>query len=230
MSASRAVRRLFAGALAALFPADCLLCAGMLPWRQEGSVCLPCWDRIPWTPGYRPAPGRGMALHGVAWAADYEGAARRLIHGFKFEGMDYLGRPLGRAAAARLLPLLGALPPCDLVAPVPLHPFRRLRRGFNQSRILAAAFAAGLGRPLAPGLLRRAVIGRRQVGLGRPERLTALQGAFRVPVRSRASLAGARVLLVDDVMTTGATLAACAGALREAGAGSVLGCVVARTP
>ena len=236
--AARLARRLAGAALAAVFPADCLLCAAPLPWRQEGSVCVPCWERIAWTPGYRPAPPAGDggggpsggALAGVAWAADYAGAPRRLIHGFKFEGMDYLGRPLGRAAAARLLPLLRALPACDLVVPVPLHPLRRLRRGFNQSLILAGAFAAATGSPLAPRLLRRTGAGRRQVGLGRRDRLTALEGCFRTRAGVRAALRGRRVLLVDDVTTTGATLAACARVLGVAGAESVTGCVVARTP
>jgi ComF family protein len=229
-AAGAAARRLAGAALAALFPADCLLCAEALPWRQEGSVCLPCWEGIAWAPGYRPALPDAAPLAAVAWAADYDGAPRRLIHGLKFEGMDYLGPPLGRAAAARLRPLLRALPACDLVVPVPLHPLRRLRRGFNQSLLLAREFAAAAGAPLAPRLLRRAGAGGRQVGLGRSDRLRALQGRFRARAGAAAALRGARVLLVDDVTTTGATLLACARALEDGGAAAVVGCVVARTP
>lgn len=244
---SRAARRLAEGALAALLPADCLLCGTYLPWRQKGSVCLPCWESLRWTPGYRPAPPDG-----VVWAADYEGDVRRLIQAYKFEALDYLGPPLGEAAAAALRPLLGglapggpapghpasgdpapggrhngALPRCDVVVPVPLHFWRQCRRGFNQSLLLAQTLGRELGLPVAAHLLARPRAGRRQVGLGRAERLRALAGCFAAPPgRTR----GLRVLLVDDVMTTGATLQACAGALRRAGAASVLGCVVARTP
>ncbi|MGH9750070.1 MAG: ComF family protein, partial [Candidatus Polarisedimenticolia bacterium] len=121
----------------------------------------------------------------------------------------------------------GALPRCDVVVPVPLHFWRRYRRGFNQSQILAQALARHLGLPVAPRLLARPRAGRRQVGLGRAERLRALAGCFVAPA---GKTRGLRVLLVDDVMTTGATLQACAAALRRAGAASVLGCVVARTP
>jgi ComF family protein len=229
---SRAARRLAEGALAALLPADCLLCGTYLPWRQKGSVCLPCWGGVRWTPGYRPAPPDG-----VVWAADYDGDVRRLIQAYKFEALDYLGPPLGEAAAAALRPLLGgpalggrshgALPRCDVVVPVPLHFWRQCRRGFNQSLLLAQTLGRELGLPVAARLLARPRAGRRQVGLGRAERLRALAGCFAAPPgRTR----GLRVLLVDDVMTTGATLQACAAALRRAGAASVLGCVVARTP
>jgi predicted amidophosphoribosyltransferase len=156
--------------------------------------------------------------------------------------MDYLGRPLAEAAAARLAPLLD-LARADLVAPVPLHWWRRCRRGFNQAHLLADPIARRAGLPLAAGILSRPRAGRRQLGLTRRERLGSLEGCFaagppwpagRLPARRAGRLrgppAGRSVLLVDDVMTTGATLEACARALLRGGAVSVTACVLARTP
>jgi ComF family protein len=222
ISSWRALRRLAEALLASLFPADCSLCARILPWRQKGGVCLPCWDAFPWAPGYR--PGRGP-LRALLWAAEYEGPAGRLVRGLKFEDMDYLASPLGREAAARLAPLIAAMRP-DLVVPVPLHWWRRSRRGYNQAGLLARAIARQAGLPLSTRALARRRAGRRQLGLSRQERLRSLAGCY----AARAPrVRGLTVLLVDDVVTTGATLEACARALLQAGALGVIGCVVART-
>ena len=222
MKAAFAARRLLEALLAATFPADCCLCTRALPWRQEGGVCLACWRKLPWTPGLR--PGRGP-LHAVIWAADYEGAVKRLVRGLKFEDMDYLAGPLGREAAARLAPVLRGLDP-DLVVAVPLHWWRRYRRGFNQAALLAASIARHHGLPIEARLLRRRRAGRRQLGLSRRERLRSLAGCY---AARGARLKGRTVLLVDDVTTTGATLEACARELLRAGAARVVGCVLART-
>lgn len=215
------------------------MCGRWLPWRQRGGVCDPCWIALPWSPGTRRF--RRGPLCAVVWAGDYGGALRGLIHALKFARFDSLGGPLGDAAAARVRPALegaiarGDLPSPDLVVPVPLHWTRRWRRGFNQSHLLARGVGGALGLPLSCRALVRRRRGRRQIGLRRHERLVALKGVFgaglqgRRPSR-RSRIAGRVVLLVDDVMTTGATLEACAAALRHAGARAVLGFVVARTP
>lgn len=216
------MRRLAGALLASIFPADCSLCARILPWRQEGGVCLPCWGAFPWAPGYR--PGRGL-LGALLWAADYEGPAGRLARGLKFEDMDYLAPPLGREAAARLAPLIGSLRP-DLVVPVPLHWWRHSRRGYNQAELLARAIARHAGLPFSTRALARRRAGRRQLGLSRQERLRSLAGCY----TARAPrVRGLTILLVDDVVTTGATLEACARTLLRAGAAGVIGCALART-
>lgn len=226
-------RRVAEFCLAALLPADCLLCGDPLPWRQRGGVCLTCWNRIPWSPGLRP---RADLLRAVLWGADYDGAIRDLINAFKFGRLDYLGAPLGEQLALRIAPLLGtAIPRPDLIVPVPLHWWRSMRRGFNQAHLLAAAIAGVTGYPLRPHLLVRCRAGRRQLGSSRHERLRSLDACFEVPHglprrRPRAEIEGRRILLVDDVLTTGATLLACARILHRAGARSVVGCVLARTP
>jgi len=184
-------------------------------------------------------------LRAVLWAADYDGAIRSLVHGLKFESMDYLGDHLGAAMAARLAPLLlGASPSLapeaapvprpDMIVPVPLHWWRRGRRGYNQALLLAAPLSRATSLPLVPRFLVRRRAGRRQLGLSRRDRLRSLEGCYlarRVAASwpRRVSLAGRTVLLVDDVVTTGATLEACARALLRAGAGAVVACVLART-
>jgi predicted amidophosphoribosyltransferase len=246
---TRAVRRAAAIVLEGLLPADCLLCSGWLPWRQAGGVCPGCWDRLAWAPG-RKRPPRGP-LAAVAWAADFGGDMRRLIHILKFERFDPLGFPLGRAAARHLPPrlLVGppprpaaappphqpapsrpspAIPRPAIVVPVPLHWTRRLRRGYNPAHLLARGVAAELGLPLLTGALARRR-GRHQIGLGRRERLASLAGVFAAPGATARHLRGRTILLVDDVLTTGATVEACAQALHDAGAERVVAFALART-
>jgi ComF family protein len=131
---------------------------------------------------------------------------------------------LARLMAARLPPLEGNW----LVVPVPLHPFRLWRRGFNQSALLAREIARLRGARLrVDGLVRRKrtpVLG----GLGKAARARALAGAIAVRPRRRAEFEGASVILVDDVMTSGATSDACVGALKRAGAEKVVVACFAR--
>jgi len=213
------VKALLGAVLETVLPADCLVCKAILPWRQEGGVCLPCWGRLRWDPLRQPP------AHVVS-ALEYRDEARRLVQALKFEGFDPLGEPLGRAGAERCAALLDALAPVDVVVPVPLHWTRRLRRGFNQAELLARGVASARGLPCAPDLLRRVRRGRRQRGLSRQARRAAFAGVFAAPPQAR----GARVLLVDDVITTGATIAACAAALAAAGAVPAGAFTVARTP
>ena len=142
----------------------------------------------------------------------YEGTLRKLIHLFKYGGIRRLARPLGA--------LLGdALPrdrQFDVVTAVPLHWRRRWQRGFNQSELLGKAIARTRGIP-AVNVLRRRSATRAQAGLSNAQRRENVAGAF----RARRRVNGLRILLVDDVMTTGATAGACARALKQAGARSV---------
>lgn len=151
----------------------------------------------------------------------YEGALRELIHLFKYARMEPLNRPLARFMA-------GALPRdrgFDVVIPMPLHWVRRWRRGFNQSELLAKATARRLGVRMV-NAVRRCRATQTQAGLSDSERRENVAGAFRVT--RRRAVAGRRVLLIDDVMTTGATAGACALALKRAGARSVDLLTVAR--
>jgi ComF family protein len=144
---------------------------------------------------------------------------RSIVHALKYDNRRTLARPLAqlmRRAGTGLL--LSA----DVAVPVPLHPMRQRERGFNQ----AADLAAHVGLPVLPALqrVRRTPT---QTALPADERRTNVRGAFRATRHARR-LAGATVLLVDDVRTTGATLEACAEALKEAGVTNVLALTAAR--
>lgn len=153
-----------------------------------------------------------------------------IVQAFKYGGHQSLAEPLAARLAAH--PHLH-LESVDVVVPVPLHPWRRLGRGFNQ----AERIASRLGPPVLHALARRRHT-RSQTGLAAPQRLLNVEAAFRLatPLRPgqrrdrRARLRDARVLLVDDVLTTGGTLSTCARVLREAGARDVCAAVLARTP
>jgi ComF family protein len=155
---------------------------------------------------------------------------RAIIHGFKYGRHQSLAAPL--AWRLRAHPHL-ALERVDLVVPVPLHPWRRVGRGFNQ----AERVARHLERPLLHALARWHWTAP-QAGLSAAARRRNVRDVVRLAARLtadgarrlRRQIAGARVLLVDDVVTTGATMSACARVLREAGAREVRGAAVARTP
>lgn len=151
----------------------------------------------------------------------YEGALRELIHLFKYGGMRPLAKPLGEMLAS-------AIPrdqSFDCVVPVPLHWRRRLGRGFNQSELLAEAVARRYAVPVVNAARRRKATAV-QAGLSNAGRRQNVAGAFEV--RRRSLVAGRRVLVVDDVMTTGATASACAAALKRAGARQVAVLTLAR--
>lgn len=168
---------------------------------------------------------RLRAISALRSAVVYEGPLERAIHRFKYDGWTALAGPL----AQLLVPEVeAACPhrPSVLAVPVPLHPHRARARGYNQSELLVRQLRArqALGRPRR-GRLVRVRDTPPQVGLDRVQRRANVAGAFewRGP-----GLRGESLLVVDDVTTTGATLEACAAALREAGAGAVAGLTVAR--
>lgn len=185
----------------------CTLC--QRPFRggtvPDGSICAPCLATAP--------------VHdGIAAGTLYNDASRRLVLAFKHGRRIALAPLLARLIAARL-PVGGGE---WLAVPVPLHRFRLWRRGFNQSGLLAQSIAAQTGsRLIVDALVRRKptpILG----GLGRQARARALSGAITVNPARAAHLKGAQVILVDDVLTSGATSEACVRALKRAGAEKVV--------
>ena len=192
--------------MAATLAPSCAACGHPLDAPSQGCVCPICWGAIGRQP---PPPWTGAEIATGAAGGHYEGALRDIIHAYKYEGRRSLAPPLGR-----LMREAGAalLEDADCVVPVPLHPWRRLRRGFNQ----AADLARALDRPVVYALW-RARSTPPQMGLPARARRTNVRGAFMLSPWA-PSIEDLAIVLVDDVRTTGATLNACAKVLRNAGA------------
>jgi ComF family protein len=192
--------------------------------------CAACDTDVPMMRAFCPTCAATLTLpeardprHVAAFV--YGGAIARAISRFKFEPRPDLARPLA-TVLQRAARVFRADPP-DRVIPVPLHPARLIERGYNQSALLAGPVAKDLGARFLPRALVRIRDTERQVGLDRATRRTNVAHGFSV---SRAStVSERRVLLVDDVRTTGSTLAACVSVLLEAGARDVRTLVVAQT-
>ena len=161
----------------------------------------------------------------LEWCAPFTGLIRDALHELKYSGEKRLATPLGQAVARRWS-RAGA--GGDVLVPVPVHADRARRRGYDQAELIARAAAQQLGLPCAP-ILERARATIAQFDLDRSERATNVEGAFRMRegVSARA-LEGRWIVLIDDVVTTGATLAACAQPLLQAGAIGVSAITVAR--
>lgn len=155
-------------------------------------------------------------------AARYEGPLRDAIHAFKFEGRRALARPLAELVLEQCGVGLGA--DVDALVPVPLGRVRERERGFNQARLIAERLAAGVGCRVEPRWLTRVRPTASQSDLGADERRANVRGAFAATV----GVAGRHVILIDDVLTTGATAAECCRALRAGGARTVGVLTVAR--
>ncbi|CAN0442219.1 unnamed protein product, partial [Phaeothamnion confervicola] len=147
--------------------------------------------------------------------AQFGPVMRNLIHGFKYADRHDARRLFGRwlAGAGRDI-----LADADVLVPVPLHRWRLLRRKFNQSGLLADELARNVHLPVDPFLIERIKATPQQVGLSQSERRRNVSGAFRIPPAAAARVENRHIVLIDDVITTGTTVSACARALRRAGA------------
>jgi ComF family protein len=208
-----------------LLPATCAGCG-----REGEPLCDRCaralhrrLDEPPGMPVGLIAPLPEGILQ-LEWCATFSGPVRDALHAFKYRGERRLGRVLGHAMAQRWQ---RAGRGGDVLVPVPVHPSRRRERGFDQAEDLARAVAAELGLPWSASLERRSRTVA-QHSLGRTERAANLGGAFGVPPDKRDAVRGRWVVLIDDITTTGATLAECASALRAASARGVSALTVAR--
>ena len=170
-------------------------------------------------PGELPEP-----LLQLEWCAPFHGVTRDALHAIKYGGEQRLAVPLGRAVARRWAAVgVGA----TLVVNVPVHADRAKQRGYDQAELIARVAARDLGLPFLPSLRRaRATIA--QFDLDRRDRARNVRGAFAITPAAEGRIVGAWVLLIDDVVTTGSTLAACAAALHDAGALGVSAVTVAR--
>lgn len=203
-----------------IFPPLCLGCERLLRHDEPLALCSRCHPRQP------RLPDNLAEREGVRAVWSYDGPLQRAVVALKFAGALALAGPLGRLLASdpRLLADRAGRP-IELVIPVPLHWRRRLLRGFDQAEELArwalhhVEQASGQAPPLARRVLRRSRATQPQTQLDAREREANLRGAFEVTKPDQ--IRGRRVLVIDDVTTTGATAGACATALVEAGAASV---------
>jgi ComF family protein len=210
------------GLLSVLLAPACAGCNAMLATPLDGCVCRNCWAAIAPVAALRFEDG--AAITTLTAVGAYDGTLREIIHALKYQKRRSIAPHL-----ARLMRLGAAdvLSDAHCVIPVPLHWRRRYTRGFNQAREIARH----LGLPLADVLQRRHAT-TAQVRLSAGERHANMRGAFRLRrplLRATPNLAGLTVVLLDDVVTTGATLEACAQVLKGAGAVEVRGLTAART-
>ena len=233
--------RLAAAALDTLYPPICLACRAAT--GAHGALCPRCWAAIRFierpfcerlgTPFERDL-GEGLLspqamadppvfARARAVARFEDGPARKLAHRLKYSDRAELARPIGRWMARAGADVLAE---ADILAPVPLHPLRLWRRRFNQAATLAREISRQTGVPCELGALLRVKATPSQVGLSRAQRAENVQGAFRVA--EGASVRGRKIVLVDDVLTSGATANAASRVLLRAGASWVDVLVFAR--
>ena len=228
-------RRLVARFADIVLPPLCLQCR--MPIDRHGELCPSCWSRIDFivapycdrlgVPLPYALDGPLISAAAVADPPDYDraraaacyrGGMRDLVHGLKFrdrhEGLDLFARWLVRTGQ-------DFLGDADLLVPVPLYRLRLWSRRFNQSALLADRVAALTGLSIDPFALARTRATRQQVGLSIAQRRKNVAGAFAVPQSKSSDVRGRHIVLVDDVITTGATANACAKALKRAGAAQI---------
>ena len=244
---SRRLDRLLDDSAHFVLPAWCAGCEARLSWRPSPlGLCEECRRRLP------PAPPRGRcplcggaarigslddwlcatcarrppAFDGLVAAWSYRPPIDEVVRRLKYGRLEFLAEDLAAGVAAAIS---GAADRHDCVAPVPLHWRRRLERGYDQAALIAAGVARRTGLPYRATLIRvRATPP--QAARSATDRRANVTGAFHCPARREAVVRGARVLLIDDVATTGATLDAASRALKAAGAERVTGLVAALVP
>lgn len=229
-----------------IFPPVCHLCKTPVPEAGQLHLCDACLGAM--TPITSPLCPRCGVPHGTEGGIDhlcgsciltppsfdaargallYAGPIQELIHRHKYGHKAHLRRPLALLAIQHLTPFVQSVAP-DVIVPVPLHRDRLRERGFNQAVLMGAVLAREWRLPLLRHTLRRVRPTVAQVTLSAPERRVNVRGAF--AVSDPAAVEGRRVLLVDDVSTTGSTVAECSRVLRGAGAGAVFVATVALAP
>jgi ComF family protein len=223
-------------ALDAVYPPTCLACRAAI--AQTGALCPECWRQMrfierpfcerlgtPFEQDLGPALLSPQAIadppvfaRARAVARFEDGPVRQLVHRLKYSDRGELAGPMGRWMARAGADILAG---ADALAPVPLHALRLWTRRFNQAAALAHAVARETGAPFEPFLLARVKATQSQVGLSRAQRAENVQGAFRASADARGRLKGRRIVLIDDVLTSGATANAAARALLRGGAAQV---------
>lgn len=237
------VRQLFTMLLDVVLPPLCHICHSFIPDAGELHICPDCREKLPLVASPL-CPLCGIPFRGVGGDHRcgscltnpphfdiarapflYEGPLRELIHSFKYNRLTHLRKPLSLLALKAADDFMEHAP--HIVVPVPLHCSRLRERGFNQAVLIGQFLSRYLSLPLQPDALTRIRQTEPQIELSAAERRLNVKGAF--SVRRPEQITGKRVLLVDDVMTTGSTMDECAGELKKGGAEMVIAATIART-
>ena len=205
-----------------LFPPKCMLCG--MPLREDEEICGQCRQKVLLNTS-TPRVEKGAFFHKAAAGLWYETNVREAIHGLKYREKQHYARPLARVMVYAYQHKIGE--ECDLIAFVPTNPSTLRERGYDQAQLLAEALSEMLDLPWVSALEKTRET-RPMHGLKPDERRANVLGAYRVCCED-GLLKGKRVLLVDDILTTGSTLSECARMLRTAGAERVFGLCAAAT-
>lgn len=239
------VKRFLHALLDVILPPICHICHAFIPNAGELHICPACRERLPLVSSPL-CPVCGISFTGTGGDHCcgaclthpphfdtarshflYEGAIRDLIHSFKYNKQTHLRYPLALLALEGVNSFLTDHNP-HLIVPVPLHRSRLRQRGFNQAVLLGSVLSKKLSIPMLPDVLSKIRPTEPQLKLSAAERRINVKGAF--TVKTANAVAGKRILLLDDVMTTGSTMNECAKELKKAGAEAVIAATVARTP
>jgi len=231
-------------ALGFIYPENCQICHAHSATPREGYVCADCWTEVRFirapfcercglpyegeiTGAFECTNCREMELYfsSARSAVVARGIVLEVIHRYKYSRALWFEPFLADLLIRQAKPVL-ARDTWDLIVPVPLHPLKKREREFNQAERMAVQLSRATQIPVDAGLLERVEFTRTQTTLTRPQRAANVRSAFRL--RKKAQLDGERIILLDDVLTTGATTSACARVLQRAGAGTVCVWTVAR--
>lgn len=226
-----------------IFPSFCRVCSGLLAGLDERIICRPCWKKIPLPPaGYCLSCGRFLSgddqpsycfgcqqerkVFSVHRSCTrYEGMAKEIIWLFKYGKIKVLGKKLASLAIDRLEGD-GIFSGVEVIVPVPLHPKKERTRGFNQAAEIARSLGQRLKIRVAPRALIKVRDNLAQASLEAESRRENVRGVY--DIRERGKIEGKVVLLVDDVYTTGSTIAECSRILRKAGAKEIRALTIAQ--
>lgn len=238
------VRQFFTALLDVLFPPICHICHSFIPDASKIHICKLCLEKLSQIPspicsicgipfigvGNNHFCGNCVAnppdFNSARGAFIYDGVLRDLIHSFKYNNLSHLRFPLATLMLENIKDFIELEQP-ELIIPVPLHSSRLRQRGFNQSVLLGQTISKEIKLPILPDTLIRIRRTNPQVELSGIERKINVKGAFAVKYAKK--IEGKRILLVDDVMTTGSTMNECAKELKNGGASKVIAVTVART-
>jgi ComF family protein len=217
-----------------VYPPLCLACSGALQ-EDERLVCETCWQSIETVHAEDDSYQQFLAkltsdgiISGLfsPFYFEKEGKLQAIIHGLKYQGYTSLGVKAGRKVGERI-ESANDLPKADVLLPVPLHPLKKRERGYNQSELICQGIEEVTRIPVRADLLRRRKYTVSQTQLSFEERKENVGDAFEINEKKRGDISGKSFILVDDVITTGSTINACAKALATAGAKSVHAAAIA---